>query len=345
MNELATQQRHPLVEFKQQLDGIHKAGELALPDTVPFKNFKNAAVVALTDNPDLVRCDRGSLFKALRMLAATGLVPDGREAAVVAYGGKAQALPMVTGIIKVARNSGKIVSLWADVVYEGETLEVWVEDGERKWSHVKEDGSKIDAMTRGGEIRGAYAVAKLADGTVEFQPMSKQEIEKRRRASSNQRGDNPTGVWASWYSEMALKTVIRNLAKRLPMSAEDLDRIMREDEANEVRIRDVTPQDETAAPRRMSVAQRLQAKDEPQQEVLPPESAQEPANDDDVPMMDGEVMDLSGAFPGAPEWDEGVKAFQAGKHWTECPYDTADDAGLHWMGGWKGACDAAEGGE
>lgn len=340
MNELATQQRHPLVEFKQQLDGIHKAGELALPDTVPFKNFKNAAVVALTDNPDLVRCDRGSLFKALRMLAATGLVPDGREAAVVAYGGKAQALPMVTGIIKVARNSGKIVSLWADVVYEGETLEVWIEDGERKWSHVKEDGSKIDAMTRGGEIRGAYAVAKLADGTVEFQPMSKQEIEKRRRASSNQKGDKPTGVWASWYSEMALKTVIRNLAKRLPMSAEDLDRIMREDEVNEVRIRDVTPQETAPAPRQ-NLAQRLA-----QQEVLPAtEIAQGARNEDDLPVFDGEPVDLSGAFPGDPAWDEGVKAFQAGKHWTECPHDPADDAAVHWLGGWKGAKDAGEGGK
>lgn len=107
-------------------------------------------------------------------------------------------------------------------------------------------------------------------------------------------------------------------------------------------MRDVTPQDEAPAPRR-NLAQRLQAQEEPQQEVLPPsEVAQDGDNDSDVPMMDGEVMDLSAAFPGDPAWDEGVKAFKAGKHWTECPHDPVDDAGLHWLGGWMGAKEAGE---
>lgn len=340
MNEVATRQKHPLVEFKDQLDSIHKAGELALPDTVPFKNFKNAAVVALTDSPDLMKCERASLFKALRTLAATGLVPDGREAAIVAYGGKAQALPMVWGLVKVARNSGKITSLWADVVYEGETLEVWVENGERKWDHVQEDGSKVDAMSRGGEIRGAYAVAKLIDGTVEFQPMSKQEIEKRRRASASQKGEKPTAVWASWYGEQAMKTVIRSLCKRLPMSADDMDRLMKEDEANETRFRDVTPQEE--APRK-NLAQKLS---EPEQEIMPPEEQSEggiDADADDLPMMDGEPLDLTDAFPGDPEWDKGVKAFQKGEDWRTCPHTKDREKAVNWLGGWHGARDAAEG--
>lgn len=326
MNEVATQKRHPITEFKDQLDKIHQVGELALPDTVPFKNFKNAAVVALTDNPDLLRCDRASVFKALRTLAAMGLVPDGKEAAVVAYAGKAQALPMVWGLVKIARNSGKISTFWADVVYDGETLEVWVEDGERKWNHVREDGSRIDAMSRGGEIRGAYAVAKLIDGTVEFQPMSRQEIEKRRRASASQKNDKPAGVWQNWYDEQAKKTVIRNLAKRLPMSADDIERLMREDETNEPRFKDVTP--EEPAPRK-NLAQRLA-----EQEILPPEDAPQ---DDDVPTLNGEVLDLSQAFPGSDDYDAGVKAYQAGEAWQTCPHSDDRAKATDWIGGYMAA--------
>lgn len=332
MSKDLTQNRPaPIIEFKHQLDSIHKAGELALPDTVPFKNFKNAAVVALTDNPELLRCDRGSLFKSLRTLAAIGLVPDGREAAIVAYGGKAQALPMVWGLVKIARNSGKISTFWADVVYEGETLEVWVEDGERKWNHVKDDGTKIDAMSRGGEIRGAYAVAKLIDGTVEFQPMSKQEVEKRRKVSASQRGANPTGVWLNWYDEQAKKTVIRNLAKRLPMSADDIERIMSEDDANEVQLRDVTPEPE--APR-MNAAQQIAAQQEAAQqadgEVLPPE--EEPAAEP----LDFENLDLKDAFPGSPYWEDGAQAAEDGKKITDCPHTDIEKA-IDWCSGWRDA--------
>ena len=51
--------------------------------------------------------------------------------------------------------------------------------------------------------------------------MSLEEVEKRRIASANQRDpQKPTGIWEKWYDEMAKKTVIRNLCKRLPMSSE-----------------------------------------------------------------------------------------------------------------------------
>jgi len=275
------------------------------------------------DNPEILRCKPETVMKALRTLAGAGLVPDGREAAIVPFKGAAQAMPMVFGLIKVARNSGQIKSLWSDVVYEGEAINVWIEDGERKWDHVQTNGEKIDAMNRGGKILGAYAVAKLSDGTVDFQPMSRAEIEKRRKASANQKSDQPTGIWEKWYDEMAKKPVIRNLSKRLPMSTEDVSRMSADHDTAD--MRDVTP-DQAERPKQ-SLASKIQGSS--------PEPVQEGEILDAEHWTDG--IDTSEAFPGDDAFDEGVKAFNAETPRISCPYQSNDPASVQWLGGWDQA--------
>lgn len=328
MNEVVKteQRRTPVQQFKADLKSLRDAGELdMLPSNVGYEAFRNAAVVAITDNPAILQCKRESVFKAVRRLAAAGLVPDGREAAIVPFKGEAQAMPMVAGLIKTARNSGEIVSIWADVVYDTEELQVWVEDGERKFRH------NYDPMTRSGKIVGAYAVAKLKDGTIEFEPMGLEEIDKRRRASANQKGDQPTGVWGQWFSEMAKKTVIRALCKRLPISSEDMRRMYVEHEDTQM-IRDVTPEPE--APRK-NLAQQIAEQQEPQDgEVLPPEDAGDKA--------DVSAIDPDQAFPGSDQFDEGVKAFQSGVAYADCPYADDMEKATDWCGGWKQAEKASE---
>lgn len=107
-------------------------------------------------------------------------------------------------------------------------------------------------------------------------------------------------------------------------------------------MRDVTPVEE--APRR-NLAQRIQeaaTEEAPEQEILPPE-----ADPDEAPeiTLNGVVLDLSEAFPGDPEWTEGVKAFRAGLDWQTCPHTDDREKATHWIGGWMGAKDAAEGAE
>lgn len=316
MNQVATRERSPLVQFKGDLQRLHDAGELALPDTVPFKNFKNAMTVAITDNAGILQCNRESIFKAVRTLAAAGLVPDGREAAIVPFKGTAQAMPMVAGLVKVARNSGKITSLWADVVYEGETLDVWVEEGERRWKLTKLDGTPVDVLDRGDKVRGAYAVAKLTDGTVELEIMGHRDIEKRRRASANQKGDNPTGIWAQWPEEMAKKTVIRNLCKRLPMSADDMERLYVEQEP--LLQKDVTPSEAGQGGPRVNLAQRLMAEQD-----AAPDAAQEATDQsppDESQDIEGEVLPDAAPDPFSDAYKAGAAAFKAGDP-PDCPDD------------------------
>lgn len=143
MNEVAQRQQNPVVTFKQNLQRLIDAKELALPSNVSIDAFRNAAIVAVQDNPSILSCSPDSVFKAIRRLAGAGLVPDGREAAIVPFKGQAQAMPMVGGLRKIARNSGEIASLWDEVVYQGERLKVWVEDGEKRFAHTQDDGASL----------------------------------------------------------------------------------------------------------------------------------------------------------------------------------------------------------
>lgn len=241
-----TAQGMELQSYKRTLAHMMEAGDLPLPSGVDYEAFRNAAIIAFTDNPDIAGCTPPSIFKALRKLAGMGLVPDGVEAALVPHKNKqrdgswlleATAMPMVYGLQKRARNSGEVRSLWADVIYQGEMIQMWIDDdGSRRWNHVNDDGSRINAMKRGGEVIGAIAVAKLADGTAEFEPMTRTQIDRIRAVSRMANGP----AWSNWYEEMAKKSAIRRLVKRLPISAADR-RVVLESDEDTIGMRDVTP--------------------------------------------------------------------------------------------------------
>lgn len=180
-------------------------------------------MTAVNLNPDLAAADRRSLFNACTRCATDGLVPDGREAALVCFGRQVQYMPMVFGIIKKLRQSGEIASISARIVYENEVNEgrfkFIIEDGQEKLVHepllVGERGKPVVV----------YATAKFKDGTIQNEPMTVADIEKVRNAS---RAKN-AGPWKDWWDEMARKTAIRRLSKYLPLSAEDR-RVLEDDE-------------------------------------------------------------------------------------------------------------------
>ena len=70
-----------------------------------------------------------------------------------------------------------------------------------------------------GEVIGFYAVAKLKDGGYCFEFMSRQQVEKIQ-ADAEKKNKFPSAVWRDHFVEMGRKTVIRRLAKYLPLSIE-----------------------------------------------------------------------------------------------------------------------------
>lgn len=246
--------REKVTAFKVMLTKFIDSGEAPLPNNVTPDSFRNAAIVAVQNNPKILDCDQATVFVAIRELAAMGLVPNGREAALVPFKTRVngnyidacQAMPMVFGLIKSARRSGDVKDIRAHIVYQNE-----LDQG--RFSYVIGDEEKLDhepiVFGDKGPMVIAYAIARLKDGSLVREVMDADEIDQVRRASAAQKiyekgkkprvSDEPIGIWADWPGEMWKKSVIRRLCKRLDLSAEDMRLINIEPESGQ--MRDITP--------------------------------------------------------------------------------------------------------
>lgn len=212
-------------EVKLQLDTMAAQFEAALPKHIPVERFLRVVMTAVQTNPDLLTVDRRSLLTGCMKAAQDGLLPDGREGALVIYKDKrrgliAQWLPMIAGIRKKVRNSGELATWDVHTVYEKDLFEFELGDE----PHIVHRPARGDR----GQIIAAYSVAVLKSGERSREVMwidEINEIRKRSRASE-------AGPWVTDFGEMAKKTVAKRHAKVLPMST-DLDDLLRRDDDDE----------------------------------------------------------------------------------------------------------------
>jgi recombination protein RecT len=200
-----------ITEVRTQLDQMRPQFQMVLPPHVTPEKFMRVTMTALQQTPGLLEGDRRSLFSAAMKCAQDGLLPDGREAAFVAYGKTIQYMPMAAGVLKKVRNSGELLSLSTNVVKKQDSFRYWIDDA---GEHITHEPNVLAADR--GETIAAYAIAKTKDGGVYTEVMSRGQIEQVREVS---RAKN-AGPWKDWYDEMARKTVLRRLSKRLPMSTD-----------------------------------------------------------------------------------------------------------------------------
>lgn len=197
--------------FGQKLDSLEPAIRAALPEHVSFDRFRRVVLTAIQSDPDLMRADHMPLLTACLRAAQDGLMPDKREGAIVLFKGKPAWMPMVAGLMKLARNSGEVASLQAQAVYRGEPFRVVLGDEDRI-VHER----VLDAVDAGQPPVAVYAIALLRDGTRVHEAMTWKQVMKVKGSSAS--GDK--GPWGSWPDEMARKTVLRRLMKRLPLSTD-----------------------------------------------------------------------------------------------------------------------------
>lgn len=219
--------KQPIVVFKDQLDQRMEQFKHALPAHMPPERFARVVLTAVQNNPDLLNADRQALWNSCMRAAQDGLLPDGREGAIVifntkengAWVKKAQWMPMVYGIVKKARNSGQLAMITARVVYEGDKYRYWLdEEGEHLIYEPSENPNRE-------VVRLVFAAAKTKEGELLVEPLTPGDIEKIRNVSRAK----DKGPWVDWWEEMAKKSAIRRLSKRLPMSS-DLDDLVRRDD-------------------------------------------------------------------------------------------------------------------
>ena len=231
IKDVPVKKTNPVEDFRNQLAKYtHEIGA-ALPPHIPLERFMRVVMTAVNFDPEMLLADRASLFEAALKSAQDGLLPDKREGAFVIFNTKIKAngaerwikkvqwMPMVFGILKKIRNSGQLKMITSRVVYAGDKYRYWIdENGE----HIEYEPSD-DADRE--HIRCVFAMAITKDGAAYIESMNARDIEKVRNISKAKNN----GPWVEWWDEMARKTSIRRLAKRLPMSS-DLDDLVRRDD-------------------------------------------------------------------------------------------------------------------
>ena len=217
MNTEVATQKTPGEIMRTQVHAIEIAD--VLPEHITEEKFRRVAMTAINLTPALYDCDRKSLLGSLLNAATDGLLPDGREAALVLFGKQVVYMPMIGGIYKQLRNSGEISTLSSHVVYEADEFDYWIDENGEHMRHTPQ------LSNNRGPFKCVYAVCKLKDGSVEIEVMTKEEVDQVRSVSRSK-----GGPWNDWYPEMARKTVVRRLSKRLPMSSDQEDMMRRDDD-------------------------------------------------------------------------------------------------------------------
>ena len=199
----------PMEVMRGTLLKLEAEFSMALPPQIPVQKFIRTTMTAVQMNPELLQADRRTLLASCMKAAQDGLLVDGREAALVIFRTKnglaVQYMPMIGGLLKKLRNSGELASISAHVAYENDEFRYELGDEERIVHKPHLGGQR-------GQPLAAYAIAKTKDGATYREVMSLDQIEQVRnvsRASGN-------GPWVQWWDEMARKTVLRRLMKRLP---------------------------------------------------------------------------------------------------------------------------------
>ncbi len=189
-------------------DVMKKQFALALPKHLSPERFVRIALTAINRTPKLLQCTKESLFACLLDLSQLGLEPDGRKAHLIPYGDKCTLIIDYKGLVALARRSGEISDIHADVVYSNDEFQY----------SFGSDGKLVHkpAIKDRGDVVAAYSFVRLKDGSSSYEVMNQEEIDAIKKRSKA----GTSGPWVSDWAEMAKKTVFRRHSKWLPVSAE-----------------------------------------------------------------------------------------------------------------------------
>lgn len=216
---------------------LHRSREqiaMALPKHMDADRLMRVAMTSVQRNPALQEADPVSLLGAIIQSAQLGLEPDGvlGEAYLIPFKNRRKGITEVQfivgfrGLISLARRSGEIVSIAAHCVYENDTF-IFEYGLDEVLKHVP-------ALENRGQMKAVYGVAKLKDGGHAIEVMSRSDIAAVRDSSQGYQSAvkyKKSHPWIDHYEEMARKTVIRRLAKYLPVSVEMMKAVAVDEQA------------------------------------------------------------------------------------------------------------------
>jgi len=188
----------------------------ALPRDFNITRFVNNSIALLNGNETLATFARKYGTEQIKMGlirgAYLGLDAMNNEMYLVPYGSTINFMPSYIGMQKLCMkySTREIKTIYAKVVREGDDFEETIVNGEPSITF------KPKAFNT-GKIVGAFAVCLYADGGMVYEVMSLQELEQCRKSSKAK--NSP--AWDRFTQMMYRKTVLRRLAKSIPLDMDD----------------------------------------------------------------------------------------------------------------------------
>lgn len=282
-----------------------------LPRHISPERFERAVANVLMNTPEMLAADPRLIFREISKVVGLGLMLDpqlGEAYLILGWNAKTrQKEPQVRigykGLIKLAKQSGEILNIYAREVHEKDEIEC-LQGDENRLIH------KPRLFTDRGPVVGYYAVVKLRNGEIDFEPMSVQQIHEIRNRSDGWKayseGRIKSTPWSTDEGEMSKKTVLRRLQKRLTQSPDLAAATAIEDSAEFSAFDRGRSDAPPPPPRRQVQQQRPQQVIEHQPPIGPAETAGAP---DDIVKNERAILDASAeddrfAAPLADEHDD-----------------------------------------
>ena len=160
----------------------------------------------------LQQCTQDSVYNALLEMVTQGLSPAKKQCYFIKYGSDVRLRMSYFGTIKVTKDLQEVKDVTANVVYEGDTLEVAVENGRKKLVKHETDWRNAD-----NPIIAAYCIITRTDGEEFLEVMTKKQIDKSWSKTKTK------NVQIDFPDQMAMRTVINRAAKMFINTSNDSD--------------------------------------------------------------------------------------------------------------------------
>lgn len=223
----------------KKVEMFRQSGELKIPADYSPENAIKAAYLILSDPKDnlMTTCTRESIANSLLKMVVWGLSPLKKQCDFIKYGNTLECTPEYTGNIVLAKRYGGLKWIHANAIYAGDEFAFAIDATTGRKKILKHEQTLESIGSK--DIKGAYAVYQLLDGTTNVEIMNIDQI-RQSWAMGGSKGVSP--AHKNFPDEMAKKTVINRACKLLIRGSDD-SVLFSEDEASETR--ESRPQDTT----------------------------------------------------------------------------------------------------
>lgn len=156
--------------------------------------------------PNIATADKDSFNKCLTSLMRDGLLPDGRQAALlVDKKNVVRYYPMKDGLKMMIFRACQ-AHIRSGCVYEGDKIKVTRNASEGDNVEI-EEGNPFN--TEKGKLTGVYCLIKVPGHPAKVYLMWPEDIAKIRGVSAQYNMNKEKSIWGMWHDQMAEKSVVK----------------------------------------------------------------------------------------------------------------------------------------